>query len=72
MATKTKPQGSRFKKFEICTKITKVSKPQGPKWQFTLIIIIIISKIYIFYHKSLFKIHGLLQYYSFKKFHLRS
>ncbi|MFS7996990.1 hypothetical protein Hanom_Chr12g01136451 [Helianthus anomalus] len=36
MATKTKPQGPRFKKFEIWTKMAKVPKPQGPKWQFTL------------------------------------
>ncbi|MFS7921643.1 hypothetical protein Hanom_Chr03g00239411 [Helianthus anomalus] len=36
MATKTKPQGPRCKKFEIWTKMAKVSKPQGPKWQFTL------------------------------------
>ncbi|MFS8023385.1 hypothetical protein Hanom_Chr16g01450851 [Helianthus anomalus] len=35
MATKTKPQGPRFKKFEIWTKMAKVPKPQGPKWQFT-------------------------------------
>ncbi|MFS7910646.1 hypothetical protein Hanom_Chr02g00108721 [Helianthus anomalus] len=36
MATKCKPQGTRFKKFEIWTKMAKVPKPQGPKWQFTL------------------------------------
>ncbi|MFS7983503.1 hypothetical protein Hanom_Chr11g00975251 [Helianthus anomalus] len=36
MATKVKPQGPRFKKFEIWTKMAKVPKPQGPKWQFTL------------------------------------
>ncbi|MFS7976789.1 hypothetical protein Hanom_Chr10g00896501 [Helianthus anomalus] len=36
MAIKTKPQGPRFKKFEIWTKMAKVPKPQGPKWQFTL------------------------------------
>ncbi|MFS7889332.1 hypothetical protein Hanom_Chr00s000003g01605721 [Helianthus anomalus] len=36
MAIKMKPQGRRFKKFEIWTKMAKVSKPQGPKWQFTL------------------------------------
>ncbi|MFS7948406.1 hypothetical protein Hanom_Chr06g00559651 [Helianthus anomalus] len=36
MAIKVKPQGPRFKKFEIWTKMTKVLKPQGPKWQFTL------------------------------------
>ncbi|MFS8033702.1 hypothetical protein Hanom_Chr17g01572671 [Helianthus anomalus] len=40
MAIKVKPQGPRFKKFEIWTKMTKVPKPQGPKWQFTLINII--------------------------------
>ncbi|MFS7929788.1 hypothetical protein Hanom_Chr04g00336561 [Helianthus anomalus] len=37
MAIKVKPQGPRFKKFEIWTKMAKVPKPQGPKWQFTLI-----------------------------------
>ncbi|MFS7902235.1 hypothetical protein Hanom_Chr01g00008901 [Helianthus anomalus] len=36
MATKCKLQGPRCKKFEIWTKMAKVSKPQGPKWQFTL------------------------------------
>ncbi|MFS7967658.1 hypothetical protein Hanom_Chr09g00788301 [Helianthus anomalus] len=36
MAIKVKPQGPRFKKFEIWTKMAKVPKPQGPKWQFTL------------------------------------
>ncbi|MFS8004621.1 hypothetical protein Hanom_Chr13g01227961 [Helianthus anomalus] len=36
MPIKVKPQGPRFKKFEIWTKMTKVPKPQGPKWQFTL------------------------------------
>ncbi|MFS7976565.1 hypothetical protein Hanom_Chr10g00893951 [Helianthus anomalus] len=35
MATKCKPQGPRFKKFEIWTKMAKLPKPQGPKWQFT-------------------------------------
>ncbi|KAJ0765798.1 hypothetical protein HanPI659440_Chr08g0307731 [Helianthus annuus] len=35
MATKHKPQGPRCKKFEIWTKMAKVPKPQGPKWQFT-------------------------------------
>ncbi|MFS8024519.1 hypothetical protein Hanom_Chr16g01464211 [Helianthus anomalus] len=35
MATKCKPQGPRCKKFEIWTKMAKVPKPQGPKWQFT-------------------------------------
>ncbi|MFS7959707.1 hypothetical protein Hanom_Chr08g00694231 [Helianthus anomalus] len=38
MAIKVKPQGPRFKKFEIWTKMAKVPKPQGPKWQFTLFI----------------------------------
>ncbi|KAJ0492949.1 hypothetical protein HanIR_Chr12g0580591 [Helianthus annuus] len=38
MATKMKPQGPRFKKFEIWTKMAKVPKPQGPKWQFTLVL----------------------------------
>ncbi|MFS7988833.1 hypothetical protein Hanom_Chr11g01039501 [Helianthus anomalus] len=36
MATKLKPQGSRCKRFEIWTKVAKLPKPQGPKWQFTL------------------------------------
>ncbi|MFS8003908.1 hypothetical protein Hanom_Chr13g01219401 [Helianthus anomalus] len=36
MAIKVKPQGPRFKKFEIWTKMAKVPKPQGPKSQFTL------------------------------------
>ncbi|MFS7911220.1 hypothetical protein Hanom_Chr02g00115531 [Helianthus anomalus] len=36
MAIKCKPQGPRCKKFEIWTKMAKVPKPQGPKWQFTL------------------------------------
>ncbi|MFS7919621.1 hypothetical protein Hanom_Chr03g00214851 [Helianthus anomalus] len=36
MAIKVKPQGPRFKKFEIWTIMAKVPKPQGPKWQFTL------------------------------------
>ncbi|MFS7898354.1 hypothetical protein Hanom_Chr00s021218g01760641 [Helianthus anomalus] len=35
MTTKCKPQGPRCKKFEIWTKMAKVPKPQGPKWQFT-------------------------------------
>ncbi|KAJ0645968.1 hypothetical protein HanOQP8_Chr16g0629861 [Helianthus annuus] len=38
MATKCKPQGPRCKKFEIWTKMAKVPKPQGPKWQFTQLI----------------------------------
>ncbi|KAF5810715.1 hypothetical protein HanXRQr2_Chr04g0172901 [Helianthus annuus] len=37
MTIKVKPQGPRFKKFEIWTKMAKVPKPQGPKWQFTLL-----------------------------------
>ncbi|MFS7939698.1 hypothetical protein Hanom_Chr05g00454951 [Helianthus anomalus] len=37
MAIKVKPQRPRFKKFEIWTKMAKVPKQQGPKWQFTLI-----------------------------------
>ncbi|MFS8018834.1 hypothetical protein Hanom_Chr15g01396711 [Helianthus anomalus] len=36
MATKTKPQGPKFKKFVIWTIMAKVPKPQGPKWKFTL------------------------------------
>ncbi|MFS8023686.1 hypothetical protein Hanom_Chr16g01454371 [Helianthus anomalus] len=38
MATKLKPQGPRFKSFEIWTKVAKVTKPQGPFWQFTIYI----------------------------------
>ncbi|MFS7953190.1 hypothetical protein Hanom_Chr07g00615651 [Helianthus anomalus] len=36
MTTKCKPQGPRCNKFEIWTKVAKLAKPQGPKWQFTL------------------------------------
>ncbi|MFS8031881.1 hypothetical protein Hanom_Chr17g01551111 [Helianthus anomalus] len=36
MATKTKPQGPGCNKFEIWTKVAKLAKPQGPKWQLTL------------------------------------
>ncbi|MFS7960109.1 hypothetical protein Hanom_Chr08g00699081 [Helianthus anomalus] len=36
MAIKLKPQGPRCKMFEFWTKMAKVTKPQGPKWQFTL------------------------------------
>ncbi|MFS8017755.1 hypothetical protein Hanom_Chr15g01384121 [Helianthus anomalus] len=36
MATKCKPQGPRCNKLEIWTKVAKLTKPQGPKWQFTL------------------------------------
>ncbi|MFS7910186.1 hypothetical protein Hanom_Chr02g00103291 [Helianthus anomalus] len=39
MATKVKPQGPRFKKFAIWTKMAKVPKPQGPKWQFTPVLL---------------------------------
>ncbi|MFS7906874.1 hypothetical protein Hanom_Chr01g00064321 [Helianthus anomalus] len=35
MTIKLKPQGPRCKKFEFWTKVAKVTKPQGPKWQFT-------------------------------------
>ncbi|MFS7916293.1 hypothetical protein Hanom_Chr02g00175431 [Helianthus anomalus] len=41
MSTKLKPQGPRCKKFEIWTKMAKLPKPQGPKWQFTLLSIYI-------------------------------
>ncbi|MFS7914617.1 hypothetical protein Hanom_Chr02g00155531 [Helianthus anomalus] len=34
MAVKLKPQGPRCKRFEFWTKVAKVTKPQGPKWQF--------------------------------------
>ncbi|MFS7951389.1 hypothetical protein Hanom_Chr07g00594561 [Helianthus anomalus] len=37
MTTKCKPQGPRCNKFEIWTKMAKLTKPQGPKWQFTLL-----------------------------------
>ncbi|MFS8010017.1 hypothetical protein Hanom_Chr14g01292031 [Helianthus anomalus] len=43
MAIKLKPQGPRCKRFEFWTKVTKVTKAQEPKWQFTLIIIWILS-----------------------------
>ncbi|MFS7899978.1 hypothetical protein Hanom_Chr05g00412661 [Helianthus anomalus] len=36
IATKLKPQGPRFKRFEFWTKVEKVTEPQGPFWQFTL------------------------------------
>ncbi|MFS8021942.1 hypothetical protein Hanom_Chr16g01433401 [Helianthus anomalus] len=39
MAIKLKPQALRYKKFKICTKMAKLLKPHGPKWQFTLGII---------------------------------
>ncbi|MFS7913539.1 hypothetical protein Hanom_Chr02g00142951 [Helianthus anomalus] len=35
MATKCKPQGPRYNKFEIWTKVVKLAKSQGLKWQFT-------------------------------------
>ncbi|MFS7899372.1 hypothetical protein Hanom_Chr00s054895g01782261 [Helianthus anomalus] len=35
MATKLKPHELRFKRFEFWIKVTKVTKPQGPFWQFT-------------------------------------
>ncbi|MFS7951344.1 hypothetical protein Hanom_Chr07g00594041 [Helianthus anomalus] len=57
MATKVKPQGPKFKKFEIWTKMAKVPKPQGPKWQFTLNKI----SVYAFFlqiHKIFFPIDG--------------
>ncbi|MFS7890086.1 hypothetical protein Hanom_Chr00s000007g01614631 [Helianthus anomalus] len=37
MTIKVKQHGPRFKTFEIWTKMAKVAKPQGPKWQFTLL-----------------------------------
>ncbi|MFS7910020.1 hypothetical protein Hanom_Chr02g00101381 [Helianthus anomalus] len=39
MATKLKPQGPRFKRFKFWTKVAKVTKPQGPFWQFTQVFI---------------------------------
>ncbi|MFS7943819.1 hypothetical protein Hanom_Chr06g00504701 [Helianthus anomalus] len=47
MATKCKPQGPRCNKFEIWTKMAKLAKPQGPKWQFTLNIMNIIHIIQV-------------------------
>ncbi|MFS7934838.1 hypothetical protein Hanom_Chr05g00396351 [Helianthus anomalus] len=52
MAIKLKPQGPRFKKFEIWTKMTKVPKPQGPKWQFTLIFFIVLTFIFVRFNGS--------------------
>ncbi|KAJ0594776.1 putative hydrolase [Helianthus annuus] len=48
MAIKLKPQGPRCKRFEFWTKVAKVCKPQGPKWQFTLKYIKILFFIYVF------------------------
>ncbi|MFS7907243.1 hypothetical protein Hanom_Chr01g00068971 [Helianthus anomalus] len=39
MIIKVKPQGSRCKRFQIWTKVAKVTKPQGSKWQFTLLLL---------------------------------
>ncbi|KAJ0534831.1 hypothetical protein HanIR_Chr09g0424081 [Helianthus annuus] len=36
MATKLKPQGPRFERFEFWTNVARLNKPQGPFWQFTL------------------------------------
>ncbi|MFS7902689.1 hypothetical protein Hanom_Chr01g00014161 [Helianthus anomalus] len=44
-----KPQGPRCKRFEIWTKVTKLTKPQGLKWQFTLFL-----KISIYKHTTLY------------------
>ncbi|MFS7972629.1 hypothetical protein Hanom_Chr09g00847051 [Helianthus anomalus] len=49
MTIKVKPQGPRCKKFEFWTKVTKVTKPQGPKWQFTHQLIYIILRFVIDY-----------------------
>ncbi|MFS7962115.1 hypothetical protein Hanom_Chr08g00722861 [Helianthus anomalus] len=38
MATKLKPQGPKFKRFEFWIKVTKVTKSHGPFWQFTLLL----------------------------------
>ncbi|MFS7900981.1 hypothetical protein Hanom_Chr00s157444g01824031 [Helianthus anomalus] len=43
MAIKLKPRGPRCKKFEFWTKVSKLTKPQGPKWQFTLVFIFFLS-----------------------------
>ncbi|MFS7942718.1 hypothetical protein Hanom_Chr06g00491711 [Helianthus anomalus] len=37
MTTKLNPNGPRFKMFEFWIKVAKVTKPQKPLWQFTLI-----------------------------------
>ncbi|MFS8006686.1 hypothetical protein Hanom_Chr14g01252151 [Helianthus anomalus] len=42
MTIKVNPQGPRCKRFQIWTEVAKVTKPQGPKWQFTLYLIIAI------------------------------
>ncbi|MFS7913872.1 putative sec1-like protein [Helianthus anomalus] len=52
MTIKVKPQGPRFKKFEIWTKMSKVPKPQGPKWQFTLYNKFIAAKIHSIRRKT--------------------
>ncbi|MFS7985452.1 hypothetical protein Hanom_Chr11g00998521 [Helianthus anomalus] len=36
LAKKLKPYGPIFKRFEFWTKMAKVTKPQGPFWQFSL------------------------------------
>ncbi|MFS7956591.1 hypothetical protein Hanom_Chr07g00656391 [Helianthus anomalus] len=36
MTIKVKPQGLKYKMFQIYTKVIKITKPQRPKWQFTL------------------------------------
>ncbi|MFS7969646.1 hypothetical protein Hanom_Chr09g00811621 [Helianthus anomalus] len=36
MTTKLKPQGPDSNGFKFWTKVAKVTKPQGPFWQFTL------------------------------------
>ncbi|MFS8009803.1 hypothetical protein Hanom_Chr14g01289631 [Helianthus anomalus] len=57
MAIKVKPHGPRFKKFEIWTKMAKVPKPQGPKWQFTP------------FNKCVYVIHTLTDWASFTNFY---
>ncbi|MFS7902260.1 hypothetical protein Hanom_Chr01g00009191 [Helianthus anomalus] len=70
MATKCKPQGPRCKKFEIWTKMAKVTKPQGPKWQFTQIYIINVFfsvlnyyKCYIFFTMLYFLLKCIIRFW---------
>ncbi|MFS7949466.1 hypothetical protein Hanom_Chr06g00571871 [Helianthus anomalus] len=48
MAIKLKPQGPRCKKFEFWNKVAKLTKPQGPKWQFTLLRVLLKSEPFAF------------------------
>ncbi|MFS7927182.1 hypothetical protein Hanom_Chr04g00305961 [Helianthus anomalus] len=42
-----KPHGPRCKRFEFWTKVPKLTKPQGPKWQFTLKNIILLKSFFL-------------------------